>query len=433
MVYAVVAVVAMVFMLMLYGALMLFTDYIKSALYIKLQFLNLVWFMVSTGYKEYDIYYPTVFDNKWFNFILMAAAFLLIALEVSKLVKLRNALVISTGAATHLICAAMVLNFCKGLPGWAAAVYFTVSSCIVLGIHLSAIYGAKNTAPGGFVSRFLAGLLMMPGPFIITSVGLLSLSSNNDRVIDTMPFDEFIQRVYDFVRQPDFNFSGKIMFSGMQYERSMFISSLIVALLAFVIYIIIDSTVDYRSDLKERSKHRKEAEKERVRAEISSRIHATLEKIDSCMAYISSNYKVLKVKDADMKALRQYYDEATRIKYSYNGAASGSVLKRLSELKTEIFVLRDKILNDHYDEDEAKAYTSTFTEKEEKTEEQKREELKNSGYFKGCKTEEEIKKRYRDLCKVFHPDSESGDQETFLKIKADYETIIGKSAEEEAV
>ena len=435
MVYAVVAVIAMIFLLMLYGALMLFTDYIKAAPYIKVMFLNLVWFMISTGYKEYDIYYPSVFGNKWFNLLLMTVAFMLLTFEISKFIKLRNALIISTGAVTHLIVASLILNFCGGLPGWAAAVYLTVSSLIVLGIHLSAIYGGKNTVAGNFFSRVLAGLVMMPAPFIITSTCLLALSSDNKNVIDTMPLGEFIERVYDFVLNPEFNYSGKLMiFTGVKYERSMLLTSLIVSLIAFVIYLLIDSTVDYRSDIKEKTKHRKEAEKERVRAEISSRIHAQLEKIDSCMAYISSNYKSLKVRESDMKQLRTYYDEATRIKYSYNGAASGPILKRLTELKTEIFVIRDRILNDHYgekpdvnDDDRMKA-EFRYEQETEKEKENERSSTPGhiTGYFNRCKTEDEIKKRDRDLCKVFHPDSENGDQETFLKVKADYEALMGK-------
>ncbi|MBO4511032.1 MAG: DnaJ domain-containing protein [Lachnospiraceae bacterium] len=435
MVHAVIAVIAMIFLLIFYGALMLFTDYIKAAPYFKVMLLNCAWFMIATGYKEYDLYYPTVFENKWFNLLLMTSAFMLLIFEISKFVKLRNALVISTGAITHLIVASLILNFCGGLPGWAVAVYLTVSSLIVLGIHLSAIYGGKNTAPGNFFSRVLAGIVMMPAPFVITSTCLLALSSDSKKVIETMPLGEFIERVYDFVRKPDFNYSGKLMlFNGAKYERNMLLSSLIVALIAFVIYLLIDSTVDYRSDLKEKTKHRKEAEKERVRAEISSRIHAQLEKIDSCMAYISSNYKTLKVREDDMKQLRVYYDEATRIKYSYNGAASGPILKRVTELKTEIFVIRDRILNDHYGEKGDTAEQDRMKAEyryEQETEKEKQNDNSSkpgqiTGYFNGCKTEEEIKKRYRDLCKVFHPDSENGDQETFLKVKQDYEALMGK-------
>ena len=145
MVYAVIAVIIMIFMLLLYGALMLFSDYIKVALYVKAIFINFVWFVVATSYKKYDIYYPSVFDNKWFNFLLMTVAIILIVFEISRFVKLRNGLIISLGSVSHLMISVMLLNFCGGLPGWAASIYLTVSSCVVLGIHLAAIYGGNNT------------------------------------------------------------------------------------------------------------------------------------------------------------------------------------------------------------------------------------------------------------------------------------------------
>ena len=400
-------------------------------------------------YKEYDLYYPSVFENKWFNFLLVSVGILLLVFEISRYIKLRNAFVISMGAVTHLIIAAMILNFCGGVPGWAAAVYLVVSSCIVLGIHFSAIYVGKNTAPGNFISRLLAGILLTPAPFLITSAGMVAASSNSEVIINTMPFKEFINRVYEFLSNPTFNYSGKIMFTGMHYDRKMFLVSLIVAILFLVVYLVIDSTVDYRSDLKERSRHRKAAEKERVRAEISSRIHSQLERIDSCMSYISTNYKILKVRDEDMKLLRAYYDEATRIKYSYNGTASGPILKRLTAIKTEMYIIRDRIVNGlGPEENEAQGNTessstqnagnggnasgssNTGNFENDRTSQNASEFVQSgsttvtTGFFNGCTTEEEVKKRYRDLTKVFHPDSENGDQETFLTIKADYEELM---------
>ena len=196
MVHAVVAVIAMIFMLMISGALMLFSDYMKAALYIKVFFLNLIWFIVATGFKEYDVYYPDVFGNKWLNFLLMATAFMLLTFEISRFVKLRNAVLLTVGTVTHMFIALMIVNFCGGMPGWAVSVYLTISSCIIFGIHLAAIYGGKNTEAGGFVSRALAGILMMPAPFLITSGCMLTLSSNNDKIINTMPLKDFIQQVY---------------------------------------------------------------------------------------------------------------------------------------------------------------------------------------------------------------------------------------------
>ncbi len=44
-------------------------------------------------------------------------------------------------------------------------------------------------------------------------------------------------------------------------------------------------------------------------------------------------------------------------------------------------------------------------------------------FFKGCDTEEKLKKTYRKLCKTYHPD-EGGDIDTFKKITAEYESLL---------
>ena len=135
---------------------------------------------------------------------------------------------------------------------------------------------------------------------MITAGCLMLIGTNKGKVIEAEPFMDFVYRVFDFIKDPEYNYSGELMISGLEFTREMFLTSLIVAIVVFVVYLIADSTVDYRMGLKEKHRTKTEAEKERVRAEISSRIHAQLEKIDSCMAYISTNYKVLKVSDQDM-------------------------------------------------------------------------------------------------------------------------------------
>ena len=54
-------------------------------------------------------------------------------------------------------------------------------------------------------------------------------------------------------------------------------------------------------------------------------------------------------------------------------------------------------------------------------------ELKNpagsSTFFVGCDTSEKLEKRYRSLCKTYHPDEMGGDTTTFQKMKQEYETI----------
>lgn len=47
-------------------------------------------------------------------------------------------------------------------------------------------------------------------------------------------------------------------------------------------------------------------------------------------------------------------------------------------------------------------------------------------FFIGCDTKEKIIKRYRALCKVYHPDSQTGNTEMFKKLKEAYEMEMGK-------
>ena len=55
------------------------------------------------------------------------------------------------------------------------------------------------------------------------------------------------------------------------------------------------------------------------------------------------------------------------------------------------------------------------------------EELRNpagsSIFFAGCDTPEKLEKRYKSLCKTYHPDMGDGDTATFQKMKDEYEAI----------
>ena len=46
-----------------------------------------------------------------------------------------------------------------------------------------------------------------------------------------------------------------------------------------------------------------------------------------------------------------------------------------------------------------------------------------TSYFNGCDTWESVKTRYRDLCKVYHPDMGNGSPEEFAKIQKEYEVL----------
>lgn len=47
-------------------------------------------------------------------------------------------------------------------------------------------------------------------------------------------------------------------------------------------------------------------------------------------------------------------------------------------------------------------------------------------YFTGCDTRESLSKRYRDLCKVYHPDMGNGSSEIFNKIQDEYNALKKK-------
>ena len=52
-----------------------------------------------------------------------------------------------------------------------------------------------------------------------------------------------------------------------------------------------------------------------------------------------------------------------------------------------------------------------------------------SGFFAGCDSLPKLEKRYKALCKTYHPDPEAGDEETFKKMQEEYEELKGKLGE----
>lgn len=44
-------------------------------------------------------------------------------------------------------------------------------------------------------------------------------------------------------------------------------------------------------------------------------------------------------------------------------------------------------------------------------------------FFMGCENKEQLDHRYKSLCKTYHPDYNSGDEETFKEMKAEYERL----------
>ncbi len=49
--------------------------------------------------------------------------------------------------------------------------------------------------------------------------------------------------------------------------------------------------------------------------------------------------------------------------------------------------------------------------------------LKSAVFFSGCNNSEKLEKRYKSLCKAYHPDTEGGDTETFQKMQEEYDSL----------
>lgn len=46
------------------------------------------------------------------------------------------------------------------------------------------------------------------------------------------------------------------------------------------------------------------------------------------------------------------------------------------------------------------------------------------GFFSGCKDQSSVKRRYRDLCRVYHPDNGNGSEEVFSRITDEYNSLM---------
>lgn len=68
-----------------------------------------------------------------------------------------------------------------------------------------------------------------------------------------------------------------------------------------------------------------------------------------------------------------------------------------------------------------------YRKQQEKREGQQSNSSSTQGYeelfFHGCEDLETLNARYRNLCKTFHPDGKSGDEESFKKMQQAYENM----------
>lgn len=82
---------------------------------------------------------------------------------------------------------------------------------------------------------------------------------------------------------------------------------------------------------------------------------------------------------------------------------------------------------DGYDEDEEDYDESGYDYAGSRSESSERyisgDSSNAQGFFADCKSPADIKRRYHDLCKVYHPDSGNGSAELFYRIKDEYDRL----------
>ena len=104
----------------------------------------------------------------------------------------------------------------------------------------------------------------------------------------------------------------------------------------------------------------------------------------------------------------------------YNGEIPLNKLKRLIPKIKELNILKEDVNKLFY-----KAYESQGYNKDNKAQEKSNNSFKKTSFFTGCDTKEKLEKRYKSLCKTYHPDMECGDEETFKAMKEEYDSLKG--------
>ena len=86
--------------------------------------------------------------------------------------------------------------------------------------------------------------------------------------------------------------------------------------------------------------------------------------------------------------------------------------KRLVQ-ERQLFEMKWKILEQYYSQKNTETYTQ----------EPGKRIVRGELFFSGVCNERGLKKRYKDLIKIFHPDNADGDNDTLLEINREYDNL----------
>lgn len=143
--------------------------------------------------------------------------------------------------------------------------------------------------------------------------------------------------------------------------------------------------------------------------------------------------------------INQYQDEVAYRKFntysdeyqSYNNVLQEIILKlgessnldyeeiheTLTKLISRLEKLRKKLYNLEINTTYYRDSQETYGENYQAEKEQKIVSSKTFSFFSTCKTKEEAKTIYKNLVKLYHPDSPTGNKEMFEKIQEEYEKL----------
>ena len=101
------------------------------------------------------------------------------------------------------------------------------------------------------------------------------------------------------------------------------------------------------------------------------------------------------------------------------------VLEESEELRDKIDDIYDNVrgYDEGYDDGYERGYSHGRNEQIDYYEKERMPELP-TGFFEGCKSPDAIKRRYRDLCKVYHPDNGNGSEAIFAAICDEYNRLM---------
>ena len=127
-----------------------------------------------------------------------------------------------------------------------------------------------------------------------------------------------------------------------------------------------------------------------------------------------------------MRDERRYRDEIEEEEYRRERLERRRHMREEYDYRDEDY--EDYIEENDYDYDREDEYDEIedhagyeYYEEEDRYEEGNSENA--AGFFADCKTPASIKRRYHDLCKVYHPDSGNGSSEIFYRIKDEYDRL----------